>query len=474
MYLVRKLFVVFLFLSIIVGGIVLFDYDEDGLSPIAEVQEGTDIFVADSDGDGLLDGEEVRQYGTDPLETDTDGDGVNDSREMNLGLNPTSSDTDSDGINDGAEVENDTDPDAKDTDSDGLDDWEEQNEYGTSPIKSDSDEDGLTDGEEVTQYETDPLDADMDGDGLLDGTEIELGADPEVVDTDSDGVSDGNEHDNGSDPTKVDTDSDGFDDNEEITVYETDPNASDSDDDGLTDVEEVNTYGTDPTVADTDGDGLSDGIEITDVSGIGTTDPLQKDVFIEVDSMSGTGLSDSEKSSLVNEFKTAPVENPGGESGITLHIHEDSSSIERASRTTEEDYYGDVISQNFDHAGRGYWHVGIVENAYEEEKEIIGKYRIGHSGMLVEHGPRERTGTTLMHELGHALGLLPEDFRGIDSNIESRSDYPSVMNYNRINAYGYSDGDNSDNDYDDWGYIETNMSTPPTGELDIENKANTE
>ena len=38
----------------------------------------TDPLVADSDGDGLVDGVEVNR-GTDPLDRDTDGDGLNDA-----------------------------------------------------------------------------------------------------------------------------------------------------------------------------------------------------------------------------------------------------------------------------------------------------------------------------------------------------------------------------------------------------------
>jgi len=36
--------------------------------------------VADTDGDGLDDGPEVRDYETDPLAADTDDDGIDDGR----------------------------------------------------------------------------------------------------------------------------------------------------------------------------------------------------------------------------------------------------------------------------------------------------------------------------------------------------------------------------------------------------------
>ncbi len=52
-----------------------------------EFKAGTDIRDADTDGDGLEDGEEIA-LGTDPLNPDTDGDGTNDGDEVALGGNP--------------------------------------------------------------------------------------------------------------------------------------------------------------------------------------------------------------------------------------------------------------------------------------------------------------------------------------------------------------------------------------------------
>ena len=50
------------------------DEDGDTISDLAEVRDvGTDPCLADTDGDGLDDGDEVN-LGTDPLNPDTDGD----------------------------------------------------------------------------------------------------------------------------------------------------------------------------------------------------------------------------------------------------------------------------------------------------------------------------------------------------------------------------------------------------------------
>ena len=51
----------------------------------------TNPLLADSDGDGLQDGQEVRLQ-TDPLTMDSDGDSINDGEEIELGLNPLEKD----------------------------------------------------------------------------------------------------------------------------------------------------------------------------------------------------------------------------------------------------------------------------------------------------------------------------------------------------------------------------------------------
>lgn len=121
----------------------LYDGDDDGLRDWEELQIGTDPAVADSDGDGVSDGDEVNgPHPSDPLVSDTDGDGLNDGLET-LGQNPT-------------------DPKNADTDGDGLSDGQE-----------DANHNGRVD-----DGETDPNKADSDGGGANDGVEVLNGYDP--------------------------------------------------------------------------------------------------------------------------------------------------------------------------------------------------------------------------------------------------------------------------------------------------------
>jgi len=213
------------------------DSDGDGLSDKTERDLGTDPYNADSDGDALIDGDEVDIYGTDPLRPDTDQDHLKDSEEVAKKTDPLKPDTDDDGLFDGDEFTRGTDPFNKDTDADGLWDGDEVHKFGSDPLKKDSDGDSLSDYEEVNTYHTDPGKADTDADGVPDNEELARKTDPKNSDTDDDGLMDG----------------------DEVQKYNTDPLNNDTDGDGLTDGVEIKQVGTDPTQRDSDGDGIMDG-----------------------------------------------------------------------------------------------------------------------------------------------------------------------------------------------------------------------
>lgn len=74
------------------------DFDSDHLTNLQEYEKETYPYKADSDSDGLIDGEEVNTYHTDPMNEDTDGEGLKDGEDIKLGFNPLKKDTDGNGI----------------------------------------------------------------------------------------------------------------------------------------------------------------------------------------------------------------------------------------------------------------------------------------------------------------------------------------------------------------------------------------
>jgi hypothetical protein len=271
-----------------------------------------DLKNNDTDGDGLLDGQEmiianttnliypfvsfflVFPYNTSSVLADTDGDGLTDREELTIYV---------------------TFPDRVDSDEDTLTDYEEVIYHGTSPIKPDTDGDGLNDNQERTLatingvppsslygiafiWPTNALIPDTDGDWLPDGAEVNI-YNTNPLDPDELTTLDNKTNNNIIDGLDLDSDADGLPDGYEYTANKTDtkiygtyqmisnktstypfdggngtvgvtnPFNPDSDSDSLPDGLEVFNYNLNPTMNDTDLDNLSDGLELR----IGT-DPL--------------------------------------------------------------------------------------------------------------------------------------------------------------------------------------------------------
>ena len=64
------------------------DSDQDGLSDEEELILMTNTQKYDTDSDGLSDYDEAKIYGTDPVDSDSDGDGYIDGEEIKGGYNP--------------------------------------------------------------------------------------------------------------------------------------------------------------------------------------------------------------------------------------------------------------------------------------------------------------------------------------------------------------------------------------------------
>ena len=142
----------------------------------------TTLAEGDTDGDGLPDEWEIRNFG-DLDETaigDLEPDGLTNVQEFNRNTDPNDADSDKDGIDDGPEFNiHNTDPANADSDADGLSDGMELGTYNTNPLAEDSDGDGLSDGSEIHTHFTDPNLEDSDGDGFNDGMEVSAGSAPD-------------------------------------------------------------------------------------------------------------------------------------------------------------------------------------------------------------------------------------------------------------------------------------------------------
>ncbi len=150
------------------------DFDDDGVGDCDE-------------SDGALDAATGRLFFSDPHTDDTDGDGLLDGEELGHRLNTT--DVEQFGTNLAVQVGTKpifnvvSDPMAIDSDADNLDDLDEY-DRGSSPRSNDIDGDGANDVYEET-LGTDPRLADTDADGLTDLEEdrkLDLGFDPLVPD----------------------------------------------------------------------------------------------------------------------------------------------------------------------------------------------------------------------------------------------------------------------------------------------------
>lgn len=245
----------------------------------------------DTDNDGLLDGPDQQLLPTDPRTSIFAGANVAHIRTSggyyyfygeNRALQDTfrnDTDSDNDCLPDGWEIRyqlNPLDPaDANDTmagDEDGLSPLAEYNYLRTA----------TTCDLALLWSGLDPTLTDTDLDGLHDGDEVGIGSNPKEPDTDLDGLQDGAEvHQHGTNATRRDTDGEGLSDYQEIVTYaaknvsatnpnsdwcctDTEPNNKDI----LTDYEEIIQYRTNTSRLDMNGDGRPDGWD-TDADGLG-------------------------------------------------------------------------------------------------------------------------------------------------------------------------------------------------------------
>ncbi len=210
-------------------------------------------------------------------------------------------------------------------------------------------------------------------------------------------------------------------------------------------------------VVDTDGDGLLDTWETNgyDANGDGTIDvnlpalgasPLRKDIFIEIDWMQGPTCNQKPQvaaiQQVIDAFDLAPISNPDGSTGITLHVDYGQGGLLTGGNILACDpvlvwssEFQSVKTANFNPARQAIFHYniwginystggaattssGIAELPGNDFLVSLGSFPGGNGTVIQQAG-------TFMHEMGHNYGLR----HGDSDDVNYKPNHLSVMNY---------------------------------------------
>ena len=227
---------------------------------------------------------------------------------------------------------------------------------------------------------------------------------------------------------------------------------------------------------DSDGDALPDKWETdgVDVDGDGAVDldlpamgadPDHKDLFVEVDAMAGHELDQAAVDAVVQAFRDAPVTNPDRVDGIALHVDngpgsvmdpttgEPWGSLSQHDTLPHQDVLGNDVGGPYDWTAfdalktshfsldrAPVFHYVIAAHQYGDAANTSSGISrgIGASDLIVSllscpevpggqicTARVEMQSGTLMHELGHNLGLR----HGGGDDVNNKPVYLSIMNY---------------------------------------------
>jgi hypothetical protein len=201
--------------------------------------------------------------------------------------------------------------------------------------------------------------------------------------------------------------------------------------------------------ADTDGDGLADDVELQ----LGSS-PTHKDIFVYINYMIWNGKNLRPRGNFIkiaqDVFSTAPVNNPDGRTGITLHVQ-----IGPAIRATGNAgvifswaEFDAIKNRYFPASKRGTHHYCLFAGALGDiaTGEVTGISGLSRNGSVFRQGASDSIVSlghpgwfnhpnaanfkwtqagTFLHELGHNLGLM----HGGNDHISNKPNHLSLMSY---------------------------------------------
>lgn len=211
---------------------------------------------------------------------------------------------------------------------------------------------------------------------------------------------------------------------------------------------------------DADCDGISDSWEADSVAFPGAN-PNHKDIYLEIDYMT-YHQPDAVNviTPIVNAFNAVPnlyLSNPDGLPGINLHVwvsnelvapftHQNVINLWTDFDTIKNANFGNGLSAAVKVKRLNVWHYGVFIHTYEDtsttgsDVTFSGKARNPHDFVVslgdpgwapdpvtghVSVGSTDQKQGTMMHEIGHNLGLR----HGGGDDINCKPNYLSVMNY---------------------------------------------
>ncbi|MET9313456.1 hypothetical protein ABZX12_16675 [Kribbella sp. NPDC003505] len=208
--------------------------------------------------------------------------------------------------------------------------------------------------------------------------------------------------------------------------------ATDTDGDSLPDTWETNGY-------DANGDGIVD----VNLPAMGAN-PKKKDLFVEMDYMSGRLATTAALDRIVQVFASAPVSNPDGSTGVKIHLDAGSArgTTYNLGGGNEVTYDADlnpsatqtnaIKAANFASARKAVFHYMIWGDSYDGGCSSGQAFNIPNDTFIVTVGPKCNWNATddinvgtFIHELGHNIGLK----HGGTDNLNYKPNYLSVMNY---------------------------------------------